>query len=633
MPEQPEKLDISSLNVVDFNRANLKELFPEVFTEHGKIDFDRLKLTLGESVDSGKERFGLVWPGKADCFKTIQQTSTGALLPQRDESVDFDSTENLILEGDNLEVLKLLQKAYLRRVKMIYIDPPYNTGGDFIYPDNFSESLQTYLEFTGQIDGEGKKLSTNTESDGRFHSKWLNMMYPRLFLARNLLREDGVIFISIDDHEVDNLRKLCNEIYGEENFLGCIIWQKKYAPANDTIDLSTSHDYILAYAKTRPVDASGNIVALLAREERTDDMNKAYANPDNDKRGAWKPGDYTCNKSADERPNLYYPITQPLTGEEIWPKKSRVWAYSKEQHEKNVADARLWWGKEGKNKVPAYKRFLTDVGGVVAQTVWLWDEAGHNDEAKKEVQSLFPDAPDAFETPKPTRLIRKLLSLGAPGDNDVVLDFFGGSGTTAHAVLQRNRDENISNKFILVQLPEPTGRKEFVTIADLTRERVRRVIKRLNEEKDGLLDLSSRAREDLGFRAFRLQSSSFNLWQAAASDGEAGLAKQLELHVSHVAPGRSQDALLFEILLKSGFPITTQVETKMINDQNIHCVADGALVVCLEKRILPETIKHIANLKPERVVCLDEGFGGNDQLKTNAVQTMKAKGVTSFRTV
>ena len=310
---EPEKLDLASASITDEQRARLKSIFPEIITEGGKVDFERLRLTLGDAtVDTGKERYGLNWPGKADCFKTIQRPSMATLIPARDESVNFDTTENLIIEGDNLEVLKLLQKSYLGQVKMIYIDPPYNTGNDFIYPDNFSESLETYLRYTGQVDAEGRKFSTNTETDGRFHSKWLNMMYPRLFLARNLLREDGVIFISIDDHEVDNLRKLCNEVFGEENFVEQIIWKKRSTPPNDKV-IGANHDYILAFAKN--LETAG-----LNLRERTQEQLERYQNPDNHPKGEWTAGDLMANvKGGRYVASLYFPIKNPNTSEEHYP--------------------------------------------------------------------------------------------------------------------------------------------------------------------------------------------------------------------------------------------------------------------------------------------------------------------------
>lgn len=310
---EPEKLDLRSHDIAEDRRQELLRLFPEIRTEGGKIDCERLKLVLGETVDVGKERYGMTWPGKADCFKTIQSPSLGTLRPCPEESVNFDTTENLIIEGDNLEVLKLLQKSYLGKIKMIYIDPPYNTGNDFIYPDNYTESLQTYLEYTGQVDAQGKKFSTNTEADGRFHSKWLNMMYPRLYLARNLLRDDGVIFITIDDTESTNLRRLCDEVFGEENFIAAISRQKKYAVSNNYKGVASVRDFIVVYAKSAAFENG-----LLPR---TEESTARYQNPDNDPRGPWKPVDYWNVASPESRPNLVYPIRNPNTGKEILPEK------------------------------------------------------------------------------------------------------------------------------------------------------------------------------------------------------------------------------------------------------------------------------------------------------------------------
>jgi adenine-specific DNA-methyltransferase len=635
-PDEPEHLSLSSLDITAEKQAELLALFPEARTEGGKIDFDRLRAALGEMIDTGRERYGLTWPGKADCMRTIQAPSMATLRPAPDESVNFDTSENLIIEGDNLEVLKLLQKSYLGKVKMIYIDPPYNTGNDFIYPDNFSESLQTYLEYTGQIDETGRKFGSNSDTDGRFHSKWLNMMYPRLYLARNLLRDDGVIFISIDDAEVENLRRICSDIFGEENFLATVLWQKKYAPANDTVDFSPSHDYILVYGKTRTYSTAGKAIALLDRVERSEIQDKAYINPDNDRRGPWKPGDYTCNKSAKQRPNLYYSLEQPRTKNPVWPSETRVWAYSKERHELNVKENRLWWGPKQENRVPSYKRFLSEVRGLVADTWWEHRTVGHNDEAKKQLKALFPDTDFLFDTPKPTRLIRRMIGLStsseAGGRSDVVLDFFAGSGTTAHAVLDLNKQDGGNRKFILVQLPEPTGRMDYPTIADITKERVRRVIKKLDTEAAGKLDLDS-AEQDRGFRVFKLAASNFKPWNSDAAHEAEALSAQLALHVDHIVDGRGELDLLYEILLKSGYPLTTSVSCVELAGKKIYSVADGTLIVCLEYEITLELIRAIAELAPERIVCLDEGFSSNDQLKANAVQTFKAKGIPKFLTV
>lgn len=635
-PDEPEHLSLSSLDITAEKQAELLALFPEARTEGGKIDFDRLRAALGEMIDTGRERYGLTWPGKADCMRTIQAPSMATLRPAPDESVNFDTSENLIVEGDNLEVLKLLQKSYLGKVKMIYIDPPYNTGNDFIYPDNFSESLQTYLEYTGQIDETGRKFGSNSDTDGRFHSKWLNMMYPRLYLARNLLRDDGVIFISIDDAEVENLRRICSDIFGEENFLATVLWQKKYSPANDTTNFSYVHDYILVYGKTRRFSESEKAAPSLGRLKRTEDQNSLYKNPDNDPRGPWMSDNYTCNKTAEQRQNLFFPITHPKTGELIWPSRSRVWAFGKDRHEINEREKRIWWGLHQENDTPRYKRFLTEVAGVVSDTWWEHKAVGHNDEAKKQLKALFSDTDFVFDTPKPVRLIQRMVGLSTTSDSkrqgEIVLDFFAGSGTTAHAVLDLNKQDGGNRKFILVQLPEPTGRADYPTIADITKERVRRVIKKLDTEAAGKLDLDS-AEQDRGFRVFKLAASNFKPWNSGAVHEAEALSAQLALHVDHIVDGRGELDLLYEILLKSGYPLTTSVNCVELAGKKVYSVADGTLVVCLEHEITLELIRAIAELAPERIVCLDEGFEGNDQLKANAVQTFKAKGIPKFLTV
>jgi adenine-specific DNA-methyltransferase len=620
---EPEKFDLRSHDIGEDKRRELLSLFPEIRTEGGKVDFDRLKLALGEAVDVGKERYGMNWPGKAECFRTIQAPSLGTLRPSPEESVNFDTTENLIIEGDNLEVLKLLQKSYLGKVKMIYIDPPYNTGNDFIYPDNYTESLQTYLEYTGQVDAEGRKFGTNTEAEGRFHSKWMNMVYPRLYLARNLLREDGVVFVTIDDGEVRNLRAICDEVFGEENFVANVVWQKKYAVSNDDPGIAAMHDHVLVYQRSENFERN-----LLPRTEK---QTSRYTNPDNDPRGDWSSDNYVSNKSRHERPTLWYSIRHPKTGDEVWPEESAVWRYSREKHKQIERENRLYWGPELSYKRPRLKRFLSEIqDGVVPSTWWSFSEVGHNDEGQKETAELL--GPKIFTTPKPVRLLRRMIELGC-GKNDLVMDFFAGSGATAQAVLDMNKADGGTRKFILIQLPERTDREDYPTIADITKERVRRVIKKLNEEGASKLDLDSTKKESSGFRVFKLAESNFKPWDAEAPKDAEGLATQLELHVEHIREGRTADDLLYEILLKSGFPLTTPVETLQFAGKAVHSVAGGALLVCLDRELTLELIRAMAEKKPERIVCLDESFAGNDQLKANAVQIFKTKGVTSFKTV
>jgi adenine-specific DNA-methyltransferase len=628
MPEQPEKLNLASADVVNGQKAKLRELFPEVITEGGKVDFERLKLTLGETVDTGKERYGMNWPGKAECFKTIQQPSVATLLPVRSESVEFDTTENLIIEGDNLEVLKLLQKSYLGKVKLIYIDPPYNTGNDFIYPDNYTESLDTYLRYTGQVDSEGRKYSTNTEADGRFHTKWLNMMYPRLYLARNLLRDDGVIFISIDDHEVHNLRCLMNELFGEENFVAEIIWKKMDSPSRNAEDraITEYHEYVIAYARNKEVMG-------ISKENRASILD-AYPLRLPDGRKARRRQLRKNGKGAkrEDRPTMWFPLTTP-DGTEVLPVAPEGWqgrwVLSKEAWEERTAKGLTEWIKREHGWMPYYIEIAPE--DPTAPWSTLWDDVDQNRQAKAEYTELMGPAV-SFQTPKPVSLMTRIVSMAADED-DIILDFFAGSGTTGQAVLELNKLDGGERKFVLVQLPEPTETKEYPTIADITKERVRRVIKKLNDEGAGKLALEGSETPDRGFKVFKLQTSNFKTWNADAPKQATALAQQLEMHVHHIIDGRTQEDLLYEILLKSGFPVSTRIEKLALEGKTIFSIADGAMLVCLENALTPEVIKAMADRKPERVVCLDEGFAGNDQLKTNAVQNMRARGVTSFKTI
>ena len=627
--DQPERLDLRSHDIAADKMEELLRLFPEIRTEGGKIDFDRLRLALGETVDVGKERFGLTWPGKADCFKTIQAPSMATLRPAPDESVNWDATENMIIEGDNLEVLKLLQKSYLGKIKMIYIDPPYNTGNDFIYPDDYSENLQTYLEYTGQVDAEGRKFGTNTDTDGRFHSKWLNMMYPRLYLARNLLRDDGCVLISIDDTELCNLRRVCDDVFGEGNFIAQIIWKKRSTPPNDKV-VGAQHDYIVVYSKS--ADSAG----LLLRE-RSEQQCARYKNPDGHPKGDWASSDLTANvKGGRYVESLYFPVTNPNTTEEHYPSNHGNWRFNRERIADLLANNEIYFGADGRGK-PMLKRFLCDVKEGITWTT-LWDFAPFNTVGSQEMNALLGDAA-TFENPKPSGLIEQVLRVGLD-TGELVLDFFAGSGTTAHAVLNLNKQDGGNRKFVLVQLPEPVdpesvaGRAGFKTIADITKERVRRVSKKLNDEDNGKLELNAdQSKQDRGFRVYKLDESNFEPWEADKPEDATTLGEQMEMHIEHIRDERTDDDILYEILLKSGFPLTTPVETVTLADKKVYSVAEGALLICLERELTLEAIRAMAKMKPERVVCLDAGFAGNDQLKANAVQDFRNKGVTSFRTV
>ncbi len=636
---EPEKLDLQSADIGAEKREELLRLFPEVRTEGGKIDFERLKLALGEAVDVGKERYGMNWPGKADCFKAIQTPSLGTLLPCREESVNFDSTENLIIEGDNLEVLKLLQKSYLGKVKMIYIDPPYNTGNDFIYPDNYTESLQTYLEYTGQVDAEGKKFSTNTEADGRFHSKWLNMMYPRLYLARNLLRDDGVIFVSIDDNELTSLRRLCDEVFGEENFVATLVWRKKISP-DARQDIDPTHDYVTIYARSAADLARGGSFGVVPLSE---DRKRAFRNPDNDPRGPWASVDMTGMKGRATK-DQFFEITLP-SGRTVSPPPGRSWGIAYATYERLKAEGRLWFGQDG-DGVPRIKRYLSETTGQNTATWWTEDQSGTTESARKALLELMGE-PDVFDFPKPVELLSRCVGL-LNDSTAIVLDFFAGSGTTAQAVLQSNAQDHGRRKFILVQLPESldaTQKEQKAAagfcdrlgrprnIAEITKERVRRVIKKLNDEDSAKLALTDAAKRDRGFRVYKLAESCFKPWNAEVPHEGAALEKQLELHVHHIREGRTTEDILYEILLKSGFPLTASIKKTQLAGKTVYSVADNALLICLDRELTMEAIRAIAEEKPERVVCLDEGFAGNDQLKANAVQIFKSKGVTKFQTV
>ena len=619
------KLPLASENPAGALLNQLRETAPHLFSE-GKVDWEKLKATLGEAIETGSERYGLTWAGKAEAFRNVQSASVGTLLPMPEASVNFDSSENLIIEGDNLEVLKLLQKSYHGKVKMIYIDPPYNTGNEFIYPDNYREGLDDYLRYSGQVSDEGLKQSTNTETSGRFHSKWLNMMYPRLFLARNLLHRDGVIFVSIDDNEVHNLRMLMNEVFGEENFIATVIWQKVYSPKNTARHFSEDHDYVVVYAR----DATKWTPRLLPR---TEEMEARYSNPDDDPRGPWKSGDLSAR-------NYYgvgtYSITCPSGRVISGPPTGTYWRVSKAKFVELDEDNRIWWGPDG-NNTPSIKRFLSEVkDGRVPQTLWTYKEVGHTQEAKKELIGLvsFSDSNSVFDTPKPSRLIAQMLRLATtPNKGDIVLDFFAGSGTTGQAVYDLNHEDGGNRRFILVQLPEKTSDRSMPTIAHMCRSRVRAVAAKLQAAESEALNLEGKAKQDLGFKAFRLSSSNFKIWEAGrvASDAKQ-LAEQLQLYADNVQGERSQDDILFELILKAGLPLSSKVEKVEVEGKPVYDIAEGQLLICLVNPIDQTLLRGMLAREPLQILCLDTAFQGDDPLKTNAVLEAKSHGIT-FKTV
>jgi adenine-specific DNA-methyltransferase len=624
-PDSSIKLPLTTPDIAQERLDQLKTLFPDAFCD-GKFDSEKLKQLIGEKAHVGAERYGLNWAGKSDAIRSLQHPSHATLRPMKEESVNFDTSENMIIEGDNLEVLKLLQRSYHGKIKMIYIDPPYNTGNDFIYPDNFKDSLGQYLKYSGQTGEDGLKQSTNSETNGRYHSNWLNMMYPRLFLAKNLLRDDGVIFVSIDDHEQANLKLMMDEIFGGENFVANIIWQKKYAPSNDAKWLSDNHDFIVCYARNKEIWRPNPL-------PRSDKQTALYRNLDKDPRGNWKPDNLSV-KSYSEKYD--YPITTP-SGRVVNPPRGRCWLVSKEKFEELLNDKRIWFGESG-NNVPSLKRFLSEVKeGVTPLTVWPYSEVGHNQDAKKEIKTLFTDEEATiFDTPKPTSLLKRLLQISVTDNSDVVLDFFAGSGSLADAVFHYNKESQKNIHSISVQLPEKFG-SDKETIADITRERVRRVIQKIKTEQEGQLGFDSTP-QDLGFKAFRLDSSNFKLWDGASKKTPEELAEALTLFSDNVQEGRTQDDMLFEIILKAGQSLTAKIEKTTIENQSVYSIADGAMLVCLEDPIHESTLKAILALKPAVMIALDRAFHGNDQLKTNIKLQAEQSGESEqsrvlFRTV
>jgi adenine-specific DNA-methyltransferase len=648
-----KKVDLRSMDISADKRARLKTLFPSVFTEtlneEGElvesIDFEKLKAELGAFSDvfeNRRERYGMDWPGKKDCLKLIQRPSIGTLKPCRVESLHFDETENLFIEGDNLEVLKLLQKSCYGKIKMIYIDPPYNTGNEFIYPDNYTESLDTYLAYAGFLDDDGKRFSTNTPNEGRFHTKWLNMMYPRLYLARNLLSEDGVILISIDDNEVDNMKKLCSEVFGENNFIANTVWQKAYTSNMTAQFISNTHDHILIYAKYYSS-------ALFGRFCRTVEQKEKFKNTDDDPRGPWKAENLSAGKYYSSG---QFHIIGP-TGTHFLPPPGRYWRCNEDQYKKWLNEGRITFGKDGTGR-PMLKKFLSEVeDGLTPNTWWKHEEFGSNKEASIELKGLF-DGSAYFQTPKPLKLLKRICELGTDQDG-IILDFFAGSCTSAHAVFSLNNMDGGNRKFIMVQLPEPCDENSeaykagFKTIADIGKERIRRVIRKIEEERtannDPQMKLPGFKKElpklDLGFRVFKLDRSNFKIWDGSKPNAsEEEIAKQLSMHVDHVLPAASQEDILYELLLKSGFMPTERVDKVEMAGKPVFSIADGALLICLEDKITRELIEEVAKAEPMQFICLDKGFRGNDQLKANAVQTFAARNQgrdraeqTVFRTV
>lgn len=619
-----DKMDGLSANPQEELLALLRKHAPHVFSEND-IDLTRLAAAVGKDVSKDKERYGLSWAGKNDCFRHIQEPTTATLKPCRDESVDFDTTENLFIEGDNLQVLKVLQKSFYGKVKMIYIDPPYNTGSDtFIYPDRFQETQDEYLQRIGDKDAEGNMTTDgfwrkNTRDAGHFHSNWLSMMYPRLFLAKNLLRPDGVIFVSIDDNEVHNLTMIMNEVFGEENFLATLVWKKRSSPdARATI--GSVHDYILCYLRNGEQPKSS-----VSKMALSDSRRASFSNPDNDPRGPWASVDMTgmIGRATKEQ---FFKVTLP-SGRIIGPPEGRSWGLAEATFKKLRKDNRIWFGASGDN-VPRIKNFLHESDGQVVPSFWDMNEAGSNDEASKETSELL-GAPKIFDTPKPTRLILRMLQIStASENNDIILDFFAGACTTADAVMRLNAEDGGNRKYICVQLPELCDKDSeaykagFQTIADIGMERIRRAAAKIKKENEGKLDFDN-ASLDLGFKVFKLDQSNFKIWRSDVQDAET-LKKQLSLFVDNVNSEAQQENILYELILKSGLDLNAKIEVKKVNGKQ-YFIVEGSLIICLEEEITEKLVEKILAERPNKVLCLDRAFAGNDQLKTNTALQMEAE--------
>jgi adenine-specific DNA-methyltransferase len=623
--------EAQSANIVADNLAQLKALFPELVTEGANgvaINVDVLKALIGDqNVTDVDEKYGLNWHGKKKARQIALTPSTGTLRPSPEESVDWETTQNLMIEGDNLEVLKLLQKSYAGKVKLIYIDPPYNTGKDFVYPDNFQDNIKNYLELTGQTEG-GAKLSTNTDASGRFHTDWLNMIYPRLKLAKNLLCEDGVVFVSIADHEIHNLRAVMNEVFGEENFVASVIWQKVYAPKNSARHFSEDHDYIVIYAK----DAEQWSPRPLPR---TAEQDSHYSNQDNDPRGVWRVDGMSAR-------NFYskgtYSITTPSGRRIDGPPSGRYWVYSEEKFRELDKDGRIWWGVDGNNQ-PGVKRFLSEVGqGRVPQTLWTYEEVGHTQEAKKELIATvdFPNSDVVFDTPKPTRLLRRILQIAtSPESNDLIVDFFAGTGSTMDAVFQQNAEDGGNRRCILVQLPEPLPGAEsagWTSIADITKARLRGAGKRVKEN-------SPLFKGDVGFRVFKLDTSNIRAWNPAVND----LKTSLFDHLEHLETGRSSDDILYEILLKLGLDLCVPIEKREIAGKQVNSVGAGVLMTCLDESIKAAEVealalgmvawrKELGTVGDTTAVFRDSAFE-NDVAKSNLAAILEQHGIKQVRSL
>ena len=616
----PDDVLSQSKDLIHENIDKLKALFPEIVTE-GKIHFKILKELLGEEVEEEEEYYRFTWAGKSQARREAHKPSTGTLRPAKEESLDWDTTQNMYIEGDNLEVLKLLQKSYAGKIKMIYIDPPYNTGKDFVYKDNYKDNLKNYQEVTGQIDSEGNKTSTNSDSDGRYHSNWLNMMYPRLRLARNLLKEDGVIFMSIDDNEFENLIKVANDVFGENNFVENLIWKRRSTPPNDRI-IGKNHEYLVIFAKK--IDSIS-----IHLQPRSIKLNSRYSNPDNDPKGDWVASDLSANgKGGRLTDSCVFEIKNPYTGAIFSPPQNKCWLYNKEKVNLFLSEGRI--GFRENSGSPFLKRYLSEVrqGSTLAT---ILDNHGFSQDSAKEIKLLFNA--DVFDFPKPKKLLKTILTTGS-SEKDIVLDFFSGSASSAISLLELNIEDGNNRKFIQIQLPEPTENKSeafkagYKVITEIGKERIRRVVKKIKEENpEKSKDM------DLGFKVFKLDSSNIKSWDGNPDN----LNESLFDAVGNIKTDRTEEDVLYEILLKYGLDLTLPIEEKIIEGKKVFNVGLGSLFICLSDNITAKVAEGIGQWKeacsPEicRVIFKDNGF--TDVEKTNSVQTLKRYGINEIRSI
>lgn len=624
---------MQSTDTVDENIQRIGKLFPDCLTEtkdeHGRtvraIDFDQLRQDLSKDIVEGpEERYLFTWPDKRNAIRIASTPTTDTLRPCRKESVDFDNTQNLYIEGDNLKVLKLLREDYLGKVKMIYIDPPYNTGNDFVYQDNFTQDAQDYKDHSGQEDEEGNHLVSNPESNGRFHTDWLNMIYPRLKVAKDLMTKDGVIFISIDDHEQKNLKNICDEVFGESNFIAQVVWERAYAPINLMKHFSTSHDYILCYAKNIELAVCNGI-------PRTDETNERYSNPDKDPRGVWKADNLSVGPAIQSN---IFPITTP-SGRVVVPPAGRSWRLSQTAFQERLQDNRIWFGSNGDN-VPSMKRFLSELRktGITPMTIWKYSEVGHSQEATQKLAQLF-DGKKYFDYPKPVGLIKRCVELYSQKDS-IILDFFSGSATTAHTVMQLNAEDGGHRKFIMVQLPEPTDEKSeaykagYKSICEIGKERIRRAGQKIVEEqKQKQPDLFEDKKDslDIGFRVLKLDSS--NMQPVYYTPAETSTDTLFDDNIKN---DRTDEDLLFQVMIELGIELSAKIEKNEIAGKSVWNVEDGYLLACFDENVDEKTIKEIAKIHPYYFIMRDHSLA-TDNVADNFEQIFEEYSKDTIRKI